>query len=202
MDRSRVFGIVLAAGRSERMGGRVKALLTIEDPVHGYETFVARAVRILQAGGVQDVVVVANSDTAESVRGACPHALHAVNPRPEDGMVSSIRAAIAAYESVHAGWDGAVVTLADIPEVAPSVVDRLRSHVPRQGTWMALPAFEDGRGHPLVLYPGIRDALSEPLPKGLKTIMERYPDALEDIPVPGVQPWDVDTPEDYARYRP
>lgn len=194
------FGIVLAAGKSERMNGRVKALLTIEDPAHGRETFVARAVRILQAGGAHDVVVVANRDTAECVHGACPHALHAVNPRPEDGMVSSIRAAIAAHEAAHADWDGAIVTLVDIPEVASTVVARLRSHVPRQGTWMALPAFEDGRGHPLVLYPGIRDALAGPLPRGLKTIMERHPEAVEDIPVPGTQPWDVDTPEDYARY--
>jgi 1L-myo-inositol 1-phosphate cytidylyltransferase / CDP-L-myo-inositol myo-inositolphosphotransferase len=52
------FGVVLAAGRSERLspitGGRSKALMLL-----GGMTLLERAVRALQAGGIRDVLVVA-----------------------------------------------------------------------------------------------------------------------------------------------
>ncbi len=196
---ARVRGIVLAAGRSERMGGRPKALLTLKDREGREETFVARALRILAEGGVADAVVVVNPETEAAIRVACPPGtVLACNPRPEDGMVSSIRAAL----SVGAEIEKVLVTLVDIPEISVDVVRILRDHESAPGCWMTIPVFSDGRGHPLILHRAVFSELATELPRGLKTLMERGPERICDLAVPGPQPWDVDTPDDYRRYTP
>lgn len=198
-----VRGIVLAAGRSERMGGRPKALLTLKGPAGRSETFVARALRVLGEGGIASVIVVVNPDTVDAVRDACPPGtLLAVNPHPEDGMVSSIRAALATEPWAAEPADKVLITLVDIPEISADVVRALLGHRAPHGAWMTLPLFSDGRGHPLLLYRAVFPSLVPDLPRGLKTLMEREPDRICDLPISGPQPWDVDTPDDYRRYNP
>ena len=59
-------GVILAGGRSSRMG-RPKALL----PVDARDTFVSRLARTLRAAGVAEVVVVAAADgPVDAVRAA------------------------------------------------------------------------------------------------------------------------------------
>ena len=89
MSRVSVPGLVLAGGRSSRMG-RPKALLPA-----GSETFVGRIARILRAGGAGPLVVVApGADLAARIGAALaghePPPRVVVNPDPARGQLSSL----------------------------------------------------------------------------------------------------------------
>src|SRR6059058_237180 len=81
-------GIVLAAGKSSRMG-RTKALLTMGEG----ETFLSRVVRALTDGGLQEIVVVVGADAA-AIRAMVVNSSMPVrvvdNPDYEQGQLSSL----------------------------------------------------------------------------------------------------------------
>src|SRR5262249_10914146 len=88
-----IAGIVLAAGRSRRMG-TPKAFLTLRDI-----TFLERAVWALRDGGCGEVVVVAgpaDDATAREVAGAAERlgARAAVNPETGSEQIESLRAGL------------------------------------------------------------------------------------------------------------
>src|SRR6266542_3178671 len=91
-SRCMIPGIVLAAGKSLRMG-RTKALL----PIGADETFLSRVVRTLRDGGVDDVIVVIGAD-ADVLRSAIAREKIPVrvveNPDYEQGQLSSLVAAL------------------------------------------------------------------------------------------------------------
>ncbi len=191
-------GIILAAGKSERMG-EAKALLKLRDG----STFLARAIDTLDKAGIQRIVIVANPATRESFEQVCrdlgreERTTFAVNPRPEDGMISSIRIACASFGDPFP--ERAIVTLVDIPDTSPTVARKLLETELSEKIVLAIPRFEDGPGHPVMLLKGIREILDDLLPMGLKSVIEKYPDRIAEISCEGRQPWDVDTPRDYAR---
>lgn len=192
---TRAAGVVLAAGKSERMG-EPKALLRLRSG----ETFLARAIAVLREAGIERIVVVANPATREAIASECVGATEViVNPRPEDGMISSIRLALDALANDFS--ERVIATLVDIPDARAEVVTALLEAELDSEIALALPRFDDGPGHPVMLLPGIRELLSEELPRGLKTIMERRPARVAEIRCAGLQPWDVDTPRDYARVK-
>ena len=105
--RTIVSGIVLAAGRSRRMG-RPKAMLPIGP---GGETFVGRIIRILREGGVDDVVVVVAGEESPVARALLREELAhriAVNPSPDLGQLSSVKAGLHAVD--RPGVGGMLVT--------------------------------------------------------------------------------------------
>lgn len=168
--------------------GEPKALLSIDG-----ETFVERSIRILRDAGITEIIVVANSDTNEAIRGKIGTTKCVINPRPEDGMVSSIIAALEVVRSPKL-----LVTLVDIPEIDVSIVRQLIEE-DAADAFIVLPRYDDGQGHPLLLLESVYPYLSIDLPKGLKTIIERHSDRVKEVRISGRQPWDFDTPADYGR---
>src|SRR2546423_248525 len=113
-------GIVLAAGKSSRMG-RPKALLPL-----GSDTFLSRVIRTLRTGGGDDVIVVAGADVAsvrQAVDGDRVAARVVENPNYEQGQLSSLLAGLRAID--RPGVNAALVTLIDVPLVSPSTVATL-----------------------------------------------------------------------------
>lgn len=178
--------------------GAPKALLAFPNGSNA-ETFVSRSIRILAEGGIDEIVVVVNSETEAAIREVISaSAKIAVNSSPELGMVSSIRVALGALGEP--APERIVVTLVDIPEIRSDVVAGLRTCAAGDG-WIVFPRYEDGRGHPLAVLRAAFSELERPLPMGLKTICNEHPERIREIGAAGRQPWDVDTPADYARYR-
>src|SRR5262245_35406898 len=111
-----IYGIVLAAGASSRMG-RPKAALPIGTTG---ETVVGRVVKTLIDGGIPRLVVVAGAHV-DAVRDAMP----AREPRVrlvehagwEQGQLSSLLAGLDAIADP--GLEAAMVTLVDVPMVSP-----------------------------------------------------------------------------------
>lgn len=181
-------GILLAAGKSERMG-RPKALLELRG-----ETFIARAARILRRAGINRILVVASEPVAGEIRGLPPDCEILINPKPEEGMISSIRLAAARISE----GSSAVISLVDTPEIEPWMIARLRAAAPREEKAVILiPRFEDGDGHPVLLPPRGLSRLADPLPKGLKTLIEIAGPRAVRIPFGGLRPLDCDLPETY-----
>ncbi|HEV2147313.1 MAG TPA: NTP transferase domain-containing protein, partial [Longimicrobiaceae bacterium] len=106
-----IAGIVLAAGRSRRMG-EPKPLLVFRGA-----TFLERVVRALREGGCERVVVVAGPEAdpvarqiADAARAAGAEV--ATNPVPDAEQVDSLRAGLAALPPQA---EAAVVAPADVP---------------------------------------------------------------------------------------
>ena len=187
----RVDGIVLAAGRSSRMG-RDKAALEL-----GGSTFLERAAATLRDGGCQAIVAV----TSESQSANLPMGVAAaINPDPGSQQIVSIRIGIAALSG---DTDAVVILPVDAPAVRADTVSRLIQ------TFRAIHApivrpIHDGRpGHPTLFARAVFEELAESdLPRGAESVVERHATDRVDVPVDDAAiAQNVNTPEDYNRLR-
>lgn len=191
-----VAGVILAAGGGTRLGGRPKALLTVDG-----ELFVERAVRTMREGGCAEVVVVLGHEAAEVRRAATLSGVHLVdNPDWSTGLGSSFRAGLGA---VPAGCTAAAILLVDQPFVGAEAVRAvLAAH--ERGAEIVTAAYAGRRGHPVLLaarhWPAA--AASAHGDRGARAFLDAH--AAEAVTVPCDDlgdPRDVDTPEDLRALR-
>ena len=185
--------IVLAAGASTRMG-RPKALLPAGD-----RTFLRTILDTLASAGLSDIAVVirAGHDALLAEIDGVPGARAVVNPRADEGQLSSLIAGLDAVDAP--GVTAALVTLVDVPLIQPSTVRALLSRAARSPAPILRAASRGRHGHPVVFTRAMFDALRAADPAvGAKAVMRavRVEDVEVDDPAVAV---DVDTPEDYAR---
>jgi molybdenum cofactor cytidylyltransferase len=187
--------IVLAAGASSRMG-RSKALLTIDG-----RSFVRRVLETLRDGGIADAVVVLrpHQREAETEVAATGAGRVAVNPRADDGQLSSLIVGLDAVDVP--GVESILVTLVDVPLIQPSTVRTLiaRAAVSRAPVLRAV--YRGRHGHPVIFRRSVFAALRAADPAvGAKAVIRAV--SVEDVEVddPGVVR-DVDTPADYDALR-
>ena len=187
--------IVLAAGRSSRMG-ELKPLLPLGDG-----TVLGRAVGAFLEAGVADVRVVVGWRGAEIAAVAAELGVPVVtNPDWRRGMFSSAATGIA---SLGAGVEAFFLLPADCALVRPETIGRLaRATLPATAP-VTYPLREGRRGHPPLIaraaLPDPDDLASEP-PEGLRGLLARHDDVAREVPVddPGVL-IDLDDPGDYRR---
>lgn len=190
-----VAGIVLAAGRSSRMG-RSKALLPVGD-----ETFLESAVRTLREGGCDPVVAVLPADgDAERLTALVESAggRPAVNPDPGSEQVDSLRVGL---QAVGEGPAATIVLPVDFPLAGPGIVRRLIETFRARGAPIVRPIHHAQPGHPVLFARDLWAELAGPdLDEGARDVVHRHHAEIEDVPVDdrGVTV-DVDTPEDFAR---
>ena len=191
-------GIILAGGRSSRMG-RAKALLPVD---RTGETFVARIARTLRSGGVDDVVVVAAAEEAgiaDALRDEVPPPRIVVNPEPDRGQLSSLLVGLRAVD--RPGIGGMLVTLVDVPLVSPDTVRALLDTYRRTHAPVVRPVRRGRHGHPVIFDRALFGALRDPgLRMGANAVVRAYEKAAIDVAVDDEGAFvDIDTPEDYLR---
>jgi molybdenum cofactor cytidylyltransferase len=133
-----VGAVILAAGRSSRMGGEHKLLAEWRG-----KPLVAHVADAVAAAGLLPPVVVLGA-RAEEVRAALG-GRPATFVEPADyaeGLSRSLRAGIAA---VPPAWSGAIICLADMPRVTPALLQALAA-APGD---IALPVWGGKRGNPV-----------------------------------------------------
>ncbi|HKA90382.1 MAG TPA: molybdopterin-binding/glycosyltransferase family 2 protein [Haliangiales bacterium] len=185
-----IAAVVLAAGRSSRMGEN-KLLLPF-----GGKPIVARVVDEVLASRVRQVIVVVGHQAAE-VRAALAgrRVTFAENPDYAGGLSTSLRRGLAA---VGEDVDGAVICLGDMPLVKRADIDALVAAFDPEGDHtIYVPTFERKRGNP-ILWARRHFAEMSALAgdAGAKSLLDQHADAVTLVPVadPGVTV-DVDTPE-------
>ncbi|HEU0016069.1 MAG TPA: nucleotidyltransferase family protein [Longimicrobium sp.] len=192
-----IAGIVLAAGRSRRMG-QPKAFLRA---AHG--TFLETAVRALREGGCGDVVVVAGPETDPAAARIAAEARRlgarvAVNPEPGSEQVDSLRCGLRALRG---DAEAAVVAPVDVPDASPGLVRALVDAFGRTGAPVAAPARGGRHGHPVLFSRAVfAELLDGDLPDGARGVVHAHAAELAEVPVDAL-PADVDTPDDYRRWR-
>ena len=191
-------GIVLAAGKSSRMG-RTKALLSIGEG----ETFLSRVVRTLTDGGVEEIVVVVGAD-ADAIRASADRYAMPVrvvdNPDYEQGQLSSLVKGLHAVD--RPALTAALVTLIDVPLVAPETVRTLLQEYTAGSALIVRPASRGRHGHPVIFDRALFDELRQANPKeGAKEVVRAYSAEVMNVEMTDEGAFtDIDTPEDYARY--
>ncbi|WP_431856454.1 NTP transferase domain-containing protein [Azospirillum sp.] len=191
----RIAALVLAAGRSSRMGGPNKLLAD----VHG-TPLLARTVDAVLASSARPVVVVTGhqADAVRAALGDRPVTV-AHNPDFAEGLSTSLRVGLAALP---ADVDGALVCLGDMPAVAPGVLDRLiAAYNPTEGRAICVPVAHGRRGNP-VLWDRrfFADMARVSGDTGAKHLIGENADQVCEIQVDGNGVLeDVDTPDGLAR---
>ena len=187
----RVAAVVLAAGRSTRMGGPNKLLADIARRplvrIAAEEALASRAKPVIVVTGHQ------REQVETALAGLPVQFVH--NPDFADGLGTSVRAGIAA---VPADADGAIVCLGDMPQVDAGLIDRLiAAFDPDQGALVVMPTFEGRRGNPVLwsrrFFPDLTAIEGD---VGARHLIGRYSEAVVEVPLAGKAALvDVDTPE-------
>jgi molybdenum cofactor cytidylyltransferase len=201
-----IYGIILAAGASSRMG-QAKAAMAFGATG---ETVLSRVVMTLLAGGIPNLVVVAGAHM-DAVRHAMPRneprARVIEHPGWQQGQLSSLLAGLDAIESPL--LEAAMVTPVDVPLVTAATVAsvlsawrRTRAPIVRPAEPSA-PAKAGGQrhGHPVIFDRAVFGDLRSADPNiGAKAVFANHRDRIVNVEVkdPGAFE-DIDTPGDYAR---
>jgi molybdenum cofactor cytidylyltransferase len=194
-------GIILAAGRSTRMG-TAKPLLTVgaDGP-----TFVSALASSLLAGGVADVLVVGRADDEALARELrrCEDAGTAVrfvpNPDADRGQLSSVLAGLNAADKP--GVTALLITPVDAPLVRAETVAALLGACASGRAPIVRATYQRRHGHPVIFRRSVFDELRAADPGiGAKAVVHAHRADILDLDVddPGVL-HDIDAPEDYAR---
>jgi molybdenum cofactor cytidylyltransferase len=186
-----VAALVLAAGRSSRMGGSNKLLAEI-----GGRPLVRIVVDEVLRSRARPIVVVTGHqrERIEAALAGLPvDFVH--NPKFADGLGASLNTGVAA---VPAQADGVIVCLGDMPQVDAALIDRLIVALdPGKGALVALPTIDGQRGNPVVwsrrFFP---DLMAVEGDVGARYLIGRYAEAVVEVPLTGnAALTDIDTPE-------
>ena len=196
-----IAAIVLAAGRSSRMGA-AKALLPVDDR----DTFLSRIVRTFHEAGVDRIVVVLGHDASaliERLRATGLSAEVVVNAGFDAGQLSSLLTGLDRIDARAdaAEVEGVLLTLVDAPLVAEETVRAVIERYRTTGAPIVRPVRGDEHGHPVLidrsLFPLLRAA--DPA-GGAKPIVRAHVSREGDVEVNDEGAFlDIDTPEEYER---
>jgi molybdenum cofactor cytidylyltransferase len=189
--RRDIAAIVLAAGRSTRMGGPNKLLAEIAG-----KPLVRIAAEQALASRARTVIVVTGHEharVAAALDGLSVRLVH--NPSFADGLSTSLKAGLAA---VPAEADGVIVCLGDMPQVTAELIDRLVvAFDPDRNALVVVPTTEGKRGNPVVwsrrFFPDLATIEGD---VGARHLIQTYGEAVTEVPVKDAAALtDVDTPE-------
>jgi CTP:molybdopterin cytidylyltransferase MocA len=186
-----VAAILLAAGRSERMGA-FKPLLPFGD-----KTVIENCIDYLRRGGVETIVVVLGH-RADDVRSQLTNTSvrFAVNSNPDSEMSASIACGVAELPE---RTTATLIALTDQPAIPSGVIATLIKTWKTTGAKLIVPEYEGRGGHPVLVDLAFRDQLlSLDSRRGLRALFDAHREQVRRVPVKS--PYiarDIDTWEDY-----
>lgn len=188
-------GVVLAAGRSVRMG-RPKAFLPHFRPD---STFLAHLVGSARSAGAHPVLVVGRPEDmrlrAETTRLGGNFVQNTDSAR---GQLSSV---IAALDSFPSDPHAILLLPVDVPMITSDVIRQLIHAAAATGAVIVRAAHQGQHGHPVLFKRAVFDELRRADPStGARAVVRADPARVLDVETgePGVLT-DIDTPEDYER---
>ncbi|MGY2807377.1 MULTISPECIES: NTP transferase domain-containing protein [unclassified Bradyrhizobium] len=186
-----VAAIVLAAGRSTRMGGPNKLLAELDGKK------LARIVAEQALASKASEVIVVTGHQAELVEQALDglKVKFVRNPDFAGGLASSVKAGIAAVSD---SADGAIVCLGDMPLIDAKLIDRLiETFAPDRGHLIAVPVSEGRRGNPVLWSRRFfKELMTLDGDIGARHLITKHAEVVAEVPVDGDSAFlDIDTPQ-------
>ena len=188
-----ICAVVLAAGRSERMGTQ-KLLL----PLQG-RTIIGGIVDELVNSPLEAILVVTGREAGRIQQALAGRQVSFVsNPEPAGDMLSSVRCGL---RTLPAGCDAVVVVLGDQPGLRRGLVMQLLRAYRRTNCGIVVPAHSGRRGHPLLFATRFSaEVLSRFDGIGLRGLLAAHPKEIHEVPTTtAAELQDMDTPEDYRQ---
>jgi molybdenum cofactor cytidylyltransferase len=186
----RLCALLLAAGRSTRMGGAHKLAAEFDG-----QALIVRAAAALKSCGFRPPLVVLGHE-AERMKvllaGSGVETLY--NPDFVDGLSSSLRTGIAALPPE---CDGVVVHLADMPGVTADNIKLMADAFAKSGGTVIVRATHGGkRGNPVILPRSVFTQVSRLTgDMGARAVVEGFAGTVIDVEIGSAASMDVDTPE-------
>jgi molybdenum cofactor cytidylyltransferase len=191
--RARVVAIVLAAGKSSRMGAN-KLLADI-----GGKAMIRRTVEAIAASAVDFVVVVTGREPdgiATALSGLKVEFVH--NHDYAQGLSTSLRVGLAAAGDA----DAALICLGDMPRVGADAINRLiAAFNPTEHRAICVPVFDGKMGNPVLWSKQYFDEMRKLSgDRGARELLGLYSEDVVEVSMPDDAVLDdIDTPEALAR---
>jgi molybdenum cofactor cytidylyltransferase len=186
-----VAAVILAAGRSTRMGGPNKLLAELNG-----KPLVRIVAEQALASKAQGVVVVTGHQADQVERALQGLKVTFVrNPDFAEGLASSVKAGIAA---VPQGADGVVICLGDMPLISAHLIDRLiEAFAPDRGNLITVPVSDGRRGNPVLWSRRFfNELMTLDGDIGARHLIAKHSEAVTEVPVEGFEAFlDIDTPQ-------
>jgi len=190
----RIAAVVLAAGKSTRMGRDNKLLMNL----HG-APMIARTVAAIAASPAKPIVVVTGNDAAaleDALKGQ--QVAYARNPRFAEGMSTSLKAGLAALPD---DTDAVLIALGDMPAVTSEAIAKLvAAFNPTEGRAIVVPVFQGKRGNPVLFARAYVDEMMHlEGDAGARALLSAHADAVYEVEMDdaGILA-DADTPAAFA----
>jgi molybdenum cofactor cytidylyltransferase len=194
-QRAHIAGIILAAGRSSRMGAMNKLLI----PIDG-KPMVRRAAEAVLAAQLAPVVVVTGHQREQVEEALKGLPVTFVNNKDfSTGMSTSLRVGL---DAVPAECDGALVALGDMPLITAAEIGQLvNAFNPIEGRAIVVPTRRGKRGNPVLWARRFFDEMTAAGgDMGARHLFEAYPEAVVEVEMAGDGVLtDIDTPQALAR---
>ena len=194
-DPFKLSAILLAAGRSERMGA-FKPLL----PWSGSTLLQYQLEQLSAVDEIAEIVVVTGhaADRLTAIIDAAPKAHAAHNANYDAGKAGSVRCGVAA---INGDPDAILLLAVDQPRPATLIRSLIDAHRRAHAT-ITLPVYEGRRGHPLIFDSALMPELTaiDEASLGVRAIVERHGATINAVPVGDPMAClDLNTPDDVER---
>lgn len=192
-----ISAIVLAAGESKRMG-QPKMLLSWEKT-----NVLGQVISVLQSAGVEDIVTVTGGFREQVEEVAIRHGSRVVfnAEYASNEMLSSIQCGLRALKFKA---EAALICLGDQPQVQERSVRMVRETFERKKSCLVVPSYQMRRGHPwLVARPLWEEILQMKSPQSPRDFLNAHSKKIEYVEIDNASILeDLDTPEDYLKFKP
>jgi molybdenum cofactor cytidylyltransferase len=193
----KISAIILAAGQSKRMG-RPKMSLPWENT-----TVLGRVIATIQHAGVDDVLVVSGAAQNEVEEIAARHAARVVhNPNFEHGeMLTSIQLGLG---NQNAKSKAALICLGDQPQVEEACVRSICDAFRDGPASLIVPSYDLHRGHPWLIAAELWNEVQRMRPpESMRDFLNKHAADIFYVEMKSQSILqDVDTLEDYSKYKP
>jgi molybdenum cofactor cytidylyltransferase len=188
-----IAGLILAAGRSARMG-RPKQLLPIGD-----RPLLQHVVDVACSADLADVVVVLGHAAEEVAAGLSlpPQARVVMNPEHGAGQSTSLSRGL---ESLGREVEAAVILLGDQPAVRRDAVRAVVEAYRQTGGPIVQASYRGVSGHPVLFHRRVWSTLHAVQgDMGARAVLRDHPDWVVPVEIDEPPPADVDSWKDYRR---
>ncbi|GAB1469948.1 hypothetical protein MASR2M66_08250 [Chloroflexota bacterium] len=186
-----ISAVILAAGKSARMGQQ-KLLMPWGDT-----TVLGRVITVLRDSQIADIVLVTNSKTAADIS---PDNLQII--LNNDGeMLTSLQLGLRA---VKPSAQAALICLGDQPQIEEGSVRSISAAYLKNQSSLVVPSYQMRRGHPWLAARTMWDEILSLEPgSSMRSFLNAHAGEIEYVNLDTATVLqDLDTPEDYLKYKP